>query len=153
MFSSTYEENSCQYLINTGIPPHQSIFQFSSFHRIAAFEYSLFKMAPFRILNLFAILAATTAFAPMPSNTASSTRLYEGQIEQIEFKIYPDGRIEEKVIGVKGGECHKITEEINKNLGKVVDSKPTEEMYEQKIQIDQTVEVSNDNGWEGSSSW
>lgn len=110
-------------------------------------------MAPFRILNIFAILAAAQAFAPMPSNTGSSTRLYEGQIEQIEFKIYPDGRIEEKVIGVKGGECHKITEEINKNLGKVVDSKPTEEMYEQKIQIDQTVEVSNDNGWEGSSSW
>jgi Protein of unknown function (DUF2997). len=74
-------------------------------------------------------------------------------MEQIEFKIYPDGRVEEIVRGVKGGDCHKVTEDINKNLGKVVDSKPTEEMYEQTITIDQTVQVKNENGWEGSSSW
>lgn len=83
-----------------------------------------------------------------------STKLKNGNIEQIEFKIFPDGRIEETVRGVKGGDCHKVTEEINKNLGKVVDSSPTEEMYEQEITIDQTLEVnSNDSGWEGSSSW
>ena len=81
-------------------------------------------------------------------------------MEQIEFKIYPDGRIEETVRGIKGGECHKVTDEINQSLGKVVDTKPTEEMYEQEIVIEQTVDVKNSNGggsgsggWDGASSW
>mmetsp|Transcript_7455 Transcript_7455/g.14115 ORF Transcript_7455/g.14115 Transcript_7455/m.14115 type:complete len:123 (-) Transcript_7455:125-493(-) len=88
------------------------------------------------------------------SNISSrSTTLRKGSMEQIEFKIYPDGRVEEVVRGVKGGECHKVTDEINKSLGKVIDSKPTEEMYEQSITIEETVQVKNDNGWEGSSSW
>ena len=30
-----------------------------------------------------------------------------GSIERIEFKIYPDGRVEETVRGVKGNNCHK----------------------------------------------
>jgi len=109
-----------------------------------------------------AFLASAQAFAPSsrtPSFHAnSSTKLRDGNIEQIEFKIYPDGRIEETVRGVKGGECHKITEEINKNLGKVVASKPTEELYEQEVVINQTLKVGNNDsgsgsGWEGSSSW
>mmetsp|Transcript_23140 Transcript_23140/g.29178 ORF Transcript_23140/g.29178 Transcript_23140/m.29178 type:complete len:150 (-) Transcript_23140:222-671(-) len=94
------------------------------------------------------------------SQSRSTTFLNEGRIEQIEFKIYPDGRIEESVRGIKGGECHKVTEEINQSLGKVVDSKPTEEMYEQEIVIDQTIEIQNGNngggsggGWDGASSW
>lgn len=41
-----------------------------------------------------------------------------GAIEQIEFKIYPDGRVEETVRGVKGNNCHKVTEKINEALGK-----------------------------------
>uniref|UniRef100_A0A7S2YGR7 Uncharacterized protein n=1 Tax=Entomoneis paludosa TaxID=265537 RepID=A0A7S2YGR7_9STRA len=79
-----------------------------------------------------------------------------GSLEQIEFKIYPDGRIEETVRGVKGGECHKVTEKINELLGEVVASQPTEEMYEQEIVTDQTLynsESSGDSSWEGSSSW
>jgi len=103
------------------------------------------------------LLASAQAFAPSrqkPSSYANSSTMIFGNIEQIEFKIFPDGRIEETVTGVKGGECHKITEEINKNLGKVVASKPTEELYEQEITIAQTVQVnSNDGGWEGSSTW
>jgi hypothetical protein len=95
----------------------------------------------------------------IPSSHRNTIILHEGRIEQIEFKIFPDGRIEETVRGIKGGECHKVTEEINQSLGKVVDSKPTEEMYEQEIVIEQTVSVKNesgggsDSGWEGSSSW
>ena len=95
------------------------------------------------------------------SSQRSSSSLNDGQIEQIEFKIFPDGRIEETVRGIKGGECHKVTEEINQSLGKVVDSKPTEEMYEQEIVIEQTIDVKNGQtdgnggggGWEGASSW
>ncbi len=108
------------------------------------------------LILLTVILEVAQAFAPSihnPTNFLSSTSLKNGNIEQIEFKIYPDGRIEETVRGVKGGDCHKVTEDINKSLGKVVDSKPTEEMYEQEIVIDQTVSVESNNGWEGSSSW
>lgn len=78
-----------------------------------------------------------------------------GSIEQIEFKIYPDGRIEETVRGVKGGNCHKVTEKINEQLGKVVDSSPTEEMYEQEVLMDQTLTNTESTSWDGStpSSW
>merc|ERR1712087_785805 len=62
-----------------------------------------------------------------------------GKLEQIEFKIYPDGRVEETVRGIKGGECHKVTDKINELLGEVVDSSPTEEMFEQEIVTDQTL--------------
>lgn len=73
-----------------------------------------------------------------------------GQIEQIEFKIYPDGRVEETVRGVKGGNCHKITEDINAALGIVVSSSPTAEMFEQEVTVNQKISQSD---WEGSSSW
>ena len=86
-----------------------------------------------------------------------------GQIEQIEFKIFPDGRVEETVRGVKGNNCHKVTEKINEALGEVVASQPTEEMFEQEVTGDQTLYNTNGGGssssssssdsWEGSSSW
>jgi len=78
-----------------------------------------------------------------------------GKLEQIEFKIHPDGRVEETVRGVKGNNCHKITEDINEQLGQVVASAPTEEMYEQVIVQDQTLynSESSSGGWDGSSSW
>lgn len=110
------------------------------------------------------ILASSKAFAPSSTmlfkkspTFRSCTFLREGSIEQIEFKIYPDGRIEETVRGIKGGDCHKVTEDINKMLGKTVDSKPTEELYEQEIKIEQSISAQtgtdNGNSWSGSSSW
>ena len=83
--------------------------------------------------------------------------LTENNIERLEYKIYPDGRVEQKVIGVKGGDCLKLTEELNNALGEVISSEPTEEMYEQKVEIDQTVTNTNTessgDSWEGASSW
>jgi Protein of unknown function (DUF2997) len=78
-----------------------------------------------------------------------------GSIETIEFKIYPDGRVEETVRGVKGGNCHKVTEKINEQLGMVVNSAPTEEMYEQDLTVDQTLIQTEGASWDGStpSSW
>lgn len=109
-------------------------------------------------MALLAIISSSNAFLSPSLRTSSqtSTALNDGNLEQIEFKIFPDGRIEETVRGIKGGNCHKVTEEINQNLGKVVDSKPTEEMYEQEIVIEQTVELKNGDssgGWDGASSW
>ena len=75
-----------------------------------------------------------------------------GGIEEIEFRIYPDGRVTEVVRGVKGKNCQDVTKAINKQLGNVVDSQPTEEMFEEEILVDQTLE-NKDGGWEGSSSW
>lgn len=99
-------------------------------------------------------------FTPTASSRPAfrpSSLLREGNIEQIEFKIYPDGRIEETVRGVKGGNCEKITEDINKVLGKTIASKPTEEMYEETIKMEQTVSTKTssdgDSSWDGASSW
>jgi hypothetical protein len=74
-----------------------------------------------------------------------------GAIEQIEFKIYPDGRVEETVRGIKGTNCHQVTEKINESLGTVIASSPTEELFEQEIAVDQTVTLSND--WDSGSTW
>jgi hypothetical protein len=111
------------------------------------------------LIALFA--SSSEAFTPMafskPTLSRPSTLLREGNIEQIEFKIYPDGRIEETVRGVKGGNCEKITEDINKVLGRTVTSKPTEEMFEETITIEQTVSTKSnsdgDGSWDGASSW
>lgn len=76
-------------------------------------------------------------------------------MEEIEFRIYPDGRVTEIVRGVKGKSCEQITEAINKQLGKVVASQPTEEMFEQEVVIDQTIQDRAGIGgeWDGASSW
>ena len=80
----------------------------------------------------------------------------ESQLEQLEFKIYPDGRVEETVRGIKGNQCHKVTESINAMLGKVVSSQPTEELYEQPVRVSEQVTLStfnsDGNSWESSSS-
>jgi hypothetical protein len=79
-----------------------------------------------------------------------------GGIEQIEYKIFPDGRIEETVRGIKGNNCHKVTDQISAKLGEVVSTTPTEEMYEQEVVLDQTIkqtEGGSGDSWEGGSSW
>jgi len=95
------------------------------------------------------------------SSPSWTTRLNEGRLETIEFKIFPDGRVQEVVRGVKGESCNSVTEQINEALGQVYESAPTEEMFEQEIVIDNTNTLTNsassssssDSSWEGSSSW
>ena len=126
-------------------------------------------MSQSRSMNLLALLvvalavAVTQGFCPASTfGRSSSSALYDGpsNMETIEFKIYPDGRVEETVRGVKGNNCHKVTEGINEMLGKVVASEPTEEAYEQELVVESTVTESVTDGssgsgdsWEGSSSW
>ena len=114
-------------------------------------------------------LGGVEAFSVGVPTTPRSSRLFQadtwegdnsavgggvGSLQQIEFKIYPDGRVEETVHGVKGGKCLGVTEKINEVLGEVVASQPTEEMYEQEIVTDQTLyQSTSDSEWEGSSSW
>ena len=66
---------------------------------------------------------------------------------QLEFKIYPDGRIEEKVTGAKGRECLEITEKINEALGEVYKTEATGEMYEQKVTVQQEDKVKESTGF------
>eukprot|EP00538_Stauroneis_constricta_P014188 CAMPEP_0119560804 /NCGR_PEP_ID=MMETSP1352-20130426/15912_1 /TAXON_ID=265584 /ORGANISM="Stauroneis constricta, Strain CCMP1120" /LENGTH=123 /DNA_ID=CAMNT_0007608861 /DNA_START=51 /DNA_END=422 /DNA_ORIENTATION=- len=119
-----------------------------------------------QLMTTLAVAVATTAssvaaFAPTAFAPRSASRLAVGNegiggLEQIEFKIYPDGRVEEIVRGVKGGDCQKITESLNKMLGEVISSEPTEEMFEQKLVVDQTLTENVDNdssGWDGQSTW
>ena len=76
-----------------------------------------------------------------------------GGIEEIEFRIYPDGRVTEIVRGVRGKNCQDITQAINKQLGNVVASQPTEEFFEEEVLIQSTLEQKVDGGWDGASSW
>ena len=58
-----------------------------------------------------------------------------GGMQEIEFVIHPDGRVEEKVTGVKGKNCQEITKEIEEKLGKVTYTQPTSEMFEEEITL------------------
>jgi hypothetical protein len=117
------------------------------------------------LLTLSMLLLDTSeAFVPSknrrPSMTRYSSPKGSGKLETLEFKIHPDGRVEEMVRGIKGGDCHKVTGKINEYLGKVISSEPTEEMFEQELVVEQTLtETVGDNlsgdasSWEGKSSW
>lgn len=92
---------------------------------------------------------------PWNHAAASDGKIDGGSLERIEFKIYPDGRVEETVYGVKGNNCHKVTEKINELLGQVVATSPTPELYEQELVMDETLynRENTGNSWEGNSSW
>ena len=73
--------------------------------------------------------------------------------QEIEFIIHPDGRVEERVLGVKGMACESLTLEINKALGEVYESKPTTEMFEQKVELSVDAENTvSENAWSSDSS-
>jgi hypothetical protein len=53
----------------------------------------------------------------------------------------------------QGLECSNLTEEINKQLGEVYETKPTAEMFEQKIENSVELEERNyaSDSWSGDS--
>merc|ERR1712216_1036611 len=83
--------------------------------------------------------AATAVHAPTPLRR--TTQLY-GETVRVKFRIHPDGRIEETVSGIKGSDCTKVTEELNEKLGQVISTKATQEMYEQKVEVEETITAS-----------
>jgi Protein of unknown function (DUF2997) len=66
-------------------------------------------------------------------------------IETLEFTIYPDGRVEEKVTGVTGSSCTKVTAEIEEAIGRVLSHQTTEEFFAQENS--QTASNSNLTAW------
>lgn len=56
--------------------------------------------------------------------------------QEIIFVIKPDGRVEEEVMGVSGPDCEKITESIEKALGKVSSREHKADFYQQPNESD-----------------
>jgi Protein of unknown function (DUF2997) len=54
-------------------------------------------------------------------------------MESLEFIIYPDGRVLEKVTGIVGSSCQEVTAAIEARLGVVVAQENTSEYYEQTV--------------------
>lgn len=55
-------------------------------------------------------------------------------METLEFVIYPDGRVEEKVTGIVGASCNAVTAAIEAQLGRVVSHELTSEYFAQPAQ-------------------
>ena len=70
-----------------------------------------------------------------------------GETVRVKFRIYPDGRVEETVSGIRGSDCTKVTEELNEKLGKVTQTKPTEEMFQEKVDVKTEVFDQNFSEW------
>jgi Protein of unknown function (DUF2997) len=57
-------------------------------------------------------------------------------METLEFIIYPDGRVQEKVTGIIGASCAEVTAAIEAQLGQVLSQEPTSEYF--KAQLNQS---------------
>jgi hypothetical protein len=69
-------------------------------------------------------------------------------METVEFTIYPDGRVEEKVVGIAGSACEVVTQAIEAKLGKVVGRTMTAEAFQtQANSANQTIVNTNPSGW------
>lgn len=55
-------------------------------------------------------------------------------METLEFIIYPDGRVEEKVTGIVGHSCAEVTAAIEAQLGQVLSQEATSEYFAQPNQ-------------------
>ncbi|MFM2061882.1 MAG: hypothetical protein RLZZ507_1552 [Cyanobacteriota bacterium] len=50
-------------------------------------------------------------------------------METLEFIIYPDGRVQEKVTGIVGASCAEVTAAIEAQLGQVLSQESTSEFF------------------------
>ncbi|WGV25582.1 DUF2997 domain-containing protein [Halotia branconii] len=55
-------------------------------------------------------------------------------METLEFIIYPDGRVQEKVTGIIGASCAEVTAAIEAQLGQVLTHEPTSEFFTVQVQ-------------------
>lgn len=65
-------------------------------------------------------------------------------METLEFIIYPDGRVQEKVTGIVGQSCAEVTAAIEAQLGQVLNQEITSEYYAQlnHTQLNQSIVAS-----------
>jgi hypothetical protein len=62
-------------------------------------------------------------------------------METLEFVIYPDGRVQEKVTGIVGSSCAEVTAAIEAQLGIVLTQEQTSEYFTQPLQQSTSVEA------------
>ena len=55
-------------------------------------------------------------------------------METLEFVIYPDGRVQEKVTGILGASCTEVTAALEAELGHVVSHEQTSEFFDIALQ-------------------
>ncbi|MCP6759009.1 MAG: DUF2997 domain-containing protein [Fischerella sp. CENA71] len=69
-------------------------------------------------------------------------------METLEFIIYPDGRVQEKVTGIVGNSCAEVTAAIEAQLGQVLSHEPTSEFFAAKVQQSGVVNThTTHSGW------
>jgi hypothetical protein len=61
-------------------------------------------------------------------------------METLEFVIYPDGRVQEKVTGIMGASCAEVTAAIEAQLGRVIKVESTADYFAQTVQSSMQVE-------------
>jgi hypothetical protein len=66
-------------------------------------------------------------------------------METLEFIIYPDGRVQEKVTGVVGKSCTVVTAAIEAELGHVVSQSQTAEYFAPTVEL--TATATNQATW------
>lgn len=62
-------------------------------------------------------------------------------MEELEFVIYPDGRVVEKVTGIVGTSCAEVTAALEEQLGIVLSQQKTSEFFAPVVQ--QSASVTN----------
>ncbi len=72
-------------------------------------------------------------------------------METLEFVIYPDGRVQEKVTGITGSSCAEVTAAIEAKLGLVLKQETTSEYFAQHQE--QTTFVANNAQDSSTSNW
>jgi Protein of unknown function (DUF2997) len=60
-------------------------------------------------------------------------------METLEFVIYPDGRVLEKVTGIVGASCAEVTAAIEAQLGQVMHQQTTSEFYAKATLVQEQV--------------
>jgi Protein of unknown function (DUF2997) len=68
-------------------------------------------------------------------------------METLEFIIYPDGRVQEKVTGIVGSSCAEVTAAIEAKLGRVLSQETTAEYFAQKLQQSASNATQNYSEW------
>lgn len=120
----------------------------------------------------FLLLTGAAAFAPGP-RSLTPTRVHsepfdgmanwkptpppagydQGRVDdrsspvRIHMTIHKDGRIEQRVEGLKGEACEQLTAELNAKLGKVISSVPTSERYETPLEDTNTIYEKKYSEW------
>lgn len=62
-------------------------------------------------------------------------------METLEFIIFPDGRVQERVTGIIGASCAEVTAAIEAQLGQVLIQEQTSEHFAQPLQQSTTTQA------------